>query len=201
MTRVSPISPFESRPDAPLRLADLSLVTRAGAKGADTAAWMNAAGVALPDQSNAAVRHPDGGLVARLAPGEVLFLGQPGGENAWINAAMADLDAGRDLCFPVPRFDSHCWFAVLGEHAPDMFAKVCGVDLRPKAFADLSIAQTSVARVNAIVVRDDQTFKDKCEFPSYHVLADWPSARALWGYLLDAMAEFDGGPVTLDDLA
>lgn len=207
MNRMSPIPDFDSRPEAPLRLVDLSLVARAGAKGADMPAWAKGAGLPIAGTPNNAVRHPDGGLVARLAHGEVLLLGDPAKDNAWIDTTMANLGQDQDqdqdwgLCFTVPRFDSHCWFVVLGAHAPDMFAKVCGVDLRPGTVNNLAIAQTSVARINAIVVRDDDTFKDKCEFPSYHVLADWTSAKSLWDYLLDAMAEFDGGAVKYGDLA
>ncbi|MEG3619201.1 hypothetical protein V5T82_12105 [Magnetovibrio sp. PR-2] len=200
MTAISPISFFKSQKSAPLQLVDLSMVSRAGAKGTDTPAWMKAAGLPLPEASNTSVRH-EGGLVARLAPGEVLLLDNPRAPGSWTQDAMTHLGAGQGLCFPMPRFDSHAWFTVVGEAAPQMFAKVCGVDLRPKAFADLQIAQTSVARINAIVIRDDETFKDKSKFPSYHVLADWTSARSLWAYLMDAMAEFDGGPVSIADLS
>jgi len=196
----SPIAslPSQELGDA-LSTVDLSLVTRSGAKGADMPAWAAAAGLPLPELSNRAVRHPAGGIVARLSPGEVLLLGDPlCADSSWITSAKAHLGRGQGLCFPLPRADSHAWFGVVGEHAPAMFAKVCSVDLRPQSFADLHIAQTSVARVNAIVIRDDQSFKDKCDFPCYHVLADWASARSLWDYLLDAMAEFSGRSATLE---
>jgi len=176
-----------------MTLVDLSLVTRSGAKGADMPRWLSDAGLPMPEHSNQGVRHPAGGIIARLSPGEVLLLGDPfAGDSPWIEAAKAHLGQGQGLCFPLPRADSHAWFCVVGESAPAMFAKVCSVDLSGRAFPDLHIAQTSVARVNAIVIRDDETFKDKSEFPCYHVLADWASARSLWDYLLDAMAEFGG---------
>jgi len=198
--RISPIAPvLNAGSQDGLVLVDLSLVPRSGAKGQDMAGWAAMAGLPLADASNQAVRHPKGGLVARLSAGEILLLGDPFADDAsWISAAQTHLDRGHGLCYPVPRADSHAWFCVQGEDAPAMFAKVCGVDLRPKAFADLQIAQTSVARVNAIVLRDDQAFKDKADFPCYHVLADWPSARSLWGYLLDAMTEFGGQATSRD---
>ena len=73
-----------------------------------------------------------------------------------------------------------------------MFAKLCAVDLRPAKFADLSIAQTSVARLSAIVIRDD-----RADSLAYHLLADSASAAYLWECLFDAMTEFDGRPVGL----
>ena len=53
----------------------------------------------------------------------------------------------RPIGYPVPRADSHCWFALSGLHAAEMFAKICGVDLRAHRFAEGAIAQTSVARM------------------------------------------------------
>jgi sarcosine oxidase subunit gamma len=90
----------------------------------------------------------------------------------------------------MPRAESHAWFLVTGERAPGMFAKICGVDLRPHRFAIGAIAQTSLAKMSAIVIRADLG-----EVPAYHVLADSASAEYLWGCLLDAMAEFAGAPV------
>ena len=73
-----------------------------------------------------------------------------------------------------------------------MFAKICGVDLRPGKFDDLAIAQTSIARISAIAIRDDRGGQ-----PAYHLLCDSASANYFWDCLLDAMAEFDGRPVGL----
>ena len=76
--------------------------------------------------------------------------------------------------------------------AAQMFAKLCGVDLRPGKFADGAIAQTSLARMNAVVIRDDRGGA-----LAYHLLGDSASAAYLWDCLTDAMAEFDGRPVGL----
>ena len=76
-----------------------------------------------------------------------------------------------------------------------MFAKLCGVDLRVDHFPDLAIAQTSVARSNAIVIRDDLGAT-----PTFHLLGDSASAAYMWDVLLDAMAEFEGAPVGLKAL-
>jgi len=170
---------------------------RVGFKGAGTVAWLAGQGLEVPPESNRAARQPGGELAARLAPGEVLILGNLAGQGglpgqldtAW---TAGPLPPETPRGFPVPRQDSHAWFLVSGRESAGMFAKLCGVDLRPARFPDLSVAQTSVARLSAIVVRDD-----RADTLAYHVLADSASAAYLWDCLVDAMAEFDGRPVGL----
>ncbi|MDH3473126.1 MAG: hypothetical protein OEM59_05505 [Rhodospirillales bacterium] len=185
-----------------LGLVDLSPLARTGFKGAGTPAWLAGQGVAVPEASNRAARQVGGGLAARLAPNELLILDAPGGErSAALEAAWAaeslppETPNGTPRGFPLPRRDSHAWFLVTGAEAAAMFAKICGVDLRPGKFGDLAIAQTSVARLSAIVIRDDLGGQ-----LAYHLLSDSASASYFWDCLLDAMAEFDGRPVGLDAL-
>ncbi|MHA1600420.1 MAG: sarcosine oxidase [Alphaproteobacteria bacterium] len=180
-----------------LGLADLSPLPRVGFKGAGTVAWLAKQKVAVPPESNQAVAQGSRGLAARLAPEEVLVLGSLAGHDdmpvrlsaAWAKAAMPpEIPRG----FPVPRADRHAWFLLTGADSPAMFAKICGVDVRPAKFAVGRIAQTSIARLNGIVIRDDQG-----GVPAYHLLADSASAGYLWGCLRDAMTEFRGIPIGL----
>jgi sarcosine oxidase subunit gamma len=181
-----------------LGLADLSPLPRAGFKGRGTVEWLTGQGLLVPTESNWASRRQGHGLVARLAPGEVLILGEPGTpgdelaelEGAWRRAAQTA--PGTPRGYPVPRRDSHCWFRVTGSQAAHLFAKLCGVDLRPSKFAHLAVAQTVVARLGAVIVRDDLG-----RIPAYHLLADTASSLYLWHCLVDAMREFDGGCVGL----
>jgi len=179
---------------AALALCDLSPLPRGGFKGRAAIDWLRGQGVTVTDDDNRTARQDDGVLAARLGPGEVLLLG--------------DLDARSDLCdrlagawspdpdpgaYPVPRADTNCWFLVSGGDAPAMFAKLCGIDLRPHKFAPGAIAQTSVARLNAIVLRGDLG-----STPAYHLLTDCASAAYMWGCLRDAMDEFAGAPVGIE---
>lgn len=170
---------------APVVLTDLSPFPRTGFKGADTPGWLGAQGLVLPDVPNRATVQDDGSVLARLSPGEFLLLGKPGRPRGVVEALDAawSWEAGAGLCFPVPRQDSHAWFHLRGAAAPAMFAKLCGVDLRAHVFADGAVAQTSVTRLNAIVIRQGD---------AYHLLADSASAEYLWACVTDAMAEFDG---------
>ena len=179
-----------------LGLADLSPLPRTGFKGVGTVEWLTAQGLTIGPDSNRAYRQTGGELAARLAPTEVLLLDSLSGAGALIQRLNGAWGWGTEtprkpIGYPMPRADSHCWFAVTGERAPDMFAKICGVDLRPGKFAEGAIAQTSVARINAIVIRRATST------PSYYLLADSASAEYLWHCVTDAMLEFDGGPVGL----
>jgi sarcosine oxidase, subunit gamma len=183
----------DERPAAArLGLADLSLLPRTGFKGAKVIPALEAKGVELT-VPNQAVRQPDGGLAAVLAMTEVLILASLSGDDGQIRTLERgwSLDQA-DGWYLVPRQDSHFWFALTGENASGTLAKICGVDLRLTRFADLSIAQTSVARSNCVVVRADLG-----ELPAFHLLGDSASAGYMWDCLLDAMAEFGGDPVGL----
>lgn len=184
-----------------LALVDLSALPRTGFKGNGAVEWLAQQGVLVGPDSNAAYRQTGGALALRLAPTEVFLIDDLAGEGRLIRQlerawAWGEERPRRPVGYPMPRADSHCWFAVAGALSPVMFSKICGVDLRPAKFAPGRIAQTSAAKLSAIVVRDDRG-----RVPGYHLLADSASAEYLWGCVLDAMAEFGGTPVGLAALS
>jgi sarcosine oxidase subunit gamma len=171
-----------------LRLCDLNVLPRWGVKGRGALAWLRAAGANVPESDNRAQRQADGTLIARLSPGEALILPSLSGAAARFGAMLDELPPeGREGCYPAPRRDSHCWFALAGADASRFFAKLCAVDLSTERFADGSIAQTSVARLSAILIRHDLGGA-----AAFFVLAESASAQYLWDCLLDAMQEFSG---------
>lgn len=179
-----------------LGIADVSTLPRLGFKGKPVLSDMNSRGLTLEFRPNRAFRQKDGVLAAVLAMTEVLLLSSLNGEAKVLDELAANWSIDKaEGAYPVPRRDSHFWFVITGRQAPSMFAKICGVDLRPESFSDLAIAQTSIARSNAIVIRDDQG-----ETPAYHLLGDSASAGYMWDCLLDAMAEWKGRPVGLNAL-
>jgi sarcosine oxidase subunit gamma len=177
-------------------LADLSPLPRTGFKGRDALAALQAKSLVLEPTPNRAFRQPDGGLVAVLGPNEALLLGPLTGSAARLGLLEREgAFAHGTRCHPVPRAESHGWFKLTGEHAAAMLAKLCSIDLRPGRFADLQVAQTSLARTSAILIRHDLG-----PTLAYDLLADSASAGWLWDVLLDAMAEFGGRPVGLTAL-
>jgi sarcosine oxidase subunit gamma len=171
-----------------LGIADLSPLPRIGFKGRGTIEAMKKRGVTVEPIPNRAFRQPDGGLCLVLAPGEVILLSNLAGDGA----KLSDMVNGwriedEERTYPLLRRDSHAWFAVTGTAAPALFAKLCAIDLRPETFLDLAIAQTSIAKMSAILVRSDigATLV-------YHVLADSAAALYFCSCLTDAAAEFCG---------
>lgn len=174
-----------------LGLADLSPLPRTGFKGKEAIAWLRTQDLEIGDTNNRAYSQPDSSLIARLGDTDALVLGNVFGtddrckrlENTWQSTQPA-------RCFQVPRRDASAWFLITGQRASQMFAKICGVDLRLAKFPNGSIAQSSIARMNAIAIRADID-----ETPAFHLLFDSASADYMWTCLKDAIAEFNGVPV------
>lgn len=177
-----------------LAIADLSPLPRVGFKGRDTIEAMQRRGLHVERAPNRAYRQPDGSLCLVLGPGEVMVLGPLSGQAAGIDGLMSSWRLeDQERTYPLLRRDSHAWFAITGRKAPEMFAKICAIDLRLDKFRDLSIAQTSVAKLTAIINRADIG-----AVPVFHLLADSASALYLFDCLLDAFAEFGGRIVGLN---
>ena len=174
-----------------LGLCDITLLPHLGVKGGDALIWLRQQGLTIGDTDNRASQQGDGALAARLSPTEVMILSDPSGTSDLCAKLLNELPAKPGLeVFSVPRGEGYFWYLVSGEHAESMFAKICGVDLRIKGFAPFQIAQTSMARMNVIVIRDELG-----GIPAYYLLGDIASASYFWACLTDAMAEFKGRPI------
>ncbi len=183
-----------------LGLADLSVLPHTGFKGAGVIEWLRGQGVEVSETPNWAPQQQGGGLALRQAAAEVMILGDLSGEGGWPErlkqawwAEPVPPETPRG--FPMPRDETHAWLAVTGAQAAAMLAKLCAIDLRAQAFPQGRVAQTSIARLNGVILRDDRG-----GVPFFHLLADCAAAEYLWDCLRDAMAEFDGRPVGLTAL-
>ncbi len=188
----------ETEPDAArtMAVADLSPLPRFGCNGRGALEWVRGQGISIGDANNAAYAQPDGGLAARLADTEVLVLDSLRGSGTAVHrieAAWSSDEASG--AWPVNRQAGSFWMMVTGRHAPAIFAKLCGVDLRRGTFPPYAVAQTPVARVNCVVVRADLG-----DTTAFHLLGDCAAAEYQWGCLLDAMREFSGRPVGIGAL-
>ncbi len=176
-------------------LIDLTDLPRVGFRGVDAAGWLTARGYSLPDAPNRAVVCDDGTLVARLSQTEYFLLGSLADRGQRIADEEAGWVLGEQRNYLLPRQDSHAWLQLSGRHVAEVMAKLCGVDLRAGAFPVGSVAQTSVARLNAIVIN-----AGNAELSRFHILMDRASLEYFQAALLDAMGEFGGLPVSLDEL-
>ena len=178
-----------------LSLTDLSTHPRAGFKGPGTAQWLSHHAIALPHSPNCATRQSDGSLVARLSDNEHLVLG-----NLESNASLpGDLQQRWEhdnpaQCYSLPRADSHSWFALKGAAAAQVMSSLCAVNLQPKHFNDGSIAQTSVARANTIIIRDDANHL------CFHLLSDVSMALYMWEVMLESVKALGGQATGIEQL-
>lgn len=171
-----------------LGLTDLNGLPRLGFKGADTVAWLTRQGLELPEQANTALFN-NGLVVARLSLTEFFLaaLSDAAADTLTLLRGAWSLDLA-ERTYLLERADSHACVALTGPQASDMLAKVCAIDLRAHKFGRLSVAQTSVARSNAIVVRIDTHAAE----PQFLIFSDLSSVEYHWECLLDAMQEFAG---------
>jgi len=174
-------------------LADLSVLPRLGMKGWTAWTTLASVGIDRPVENNQATRMRGGGLALRLGDNEALLLGAVAGDAPLLKEAMM-LPVASGF-YPVPRQDTHAWFALIGAAVPALLSKVCAIDFRIGRFADLAIAQTMVARVGAVVLRCDVD-----QTTAFHVLADSASALYLWQVLLQAGEEYHGRAAGLEAL-
>jgi sarcosine oxidase subunit gamma len=187
---------IEDAAGASLCIADLSPMPRLGFKGSGTIEAARKRSIVVEPTPNRAFRQPDGGLCLVLAPGEVLLLSNLKGDGARLAALERDWRIeDEERTYPIPRRDSHAWFALAGRAVPAMMAKLCAIDLRLDKFADLAIAQTSIAKMSAIVARADLG-----STPVFHLLADSAAAVYFFDCLEDAGQEFGGRIVGLSTL-
>ncbi|MFT6048003.1 MAG: glycine cleavage system aminomethyltransferase T, partial [Arenicella sp.] len=179
-----------------LAIADLTPLARIGFKGPETMDWLSERELSSPARSNQAIIANQDLTIARLSETEVLILDSLAKPSKVLKTLVADwsLD-NKSRTYLLERADSHACFALLGDKVPEMLAKVCAVDMRLHKFAQLSIAQTSIAKINGILLRADQG-----QTPCFYLLADLSSAQYLWECLSDAMQEFNGKPIGLDAL-
>lgn len=172
-------------------MADLSPLPRTGFKGSGTGTWLRSRKLVLPDAPNRATPQRDGALVAMLSWQEYLVLGDIAARSPTVSILEKSAEEAHQAgCYHLPRRDSHAWFLLTGARVCDMLPKLCGIDLRPLVFVDGMVAQTSLARINVILIR-----ADLATCPAVHLLADGASAGYLWPVLLDAMREFEGRAV------
>lgn len=169
-----------------IQLQDSTTKSRVGFRGVGVEAFLTSQGIELPSAPNQAVLSSAGFWVLRLSKTEfwLVDLTDELANNILVLEQQAQglADVYRLYCQ-----HSHGMFEMSGKSASKMFAKVCGVDLSHGMFSAGCIAQTSVARVNAIVVNVSVS---KDESDQYLLLSDVSSSQHLWDALIDAAQEF-----------
>ncbi len=133
-----------------------------------------APGGVLVDQTRIAARLRPDHLIAATEPGDAAALAADlrGGE-ADPPVTLTDITHGRGV------------LRLGGPRAADVLPKLCGLDFRASAFPDLHAAQTSYAKVKALIIRQDAG-----GHPAYLIIVDRSHAQYVWDVTVDAMGEF-----------
>jgi sarcosine oxidase subunit gamma len=179
---------------ANLALIDMSVAARIGFRGTNARSHLDAAKLPVPSKPNMLQQNEAASLMSlRLSENEYWVLDG----STTMGKTLQELTARPvpDNCYRLYCQDSHAWFMLTGEYIEQTMAKLCGVDLRKQSFPLDAIVQTSVARVNAVIVRHKVN-----KIPVFSILSDSSSAEYLWDSLLDAMNEFNGHVVGTDAL-
>jgi transcriptional regulator with XRE-family HTH domain len=100
-----------------LGIADLSPLPRTGFKGAGTIEWLQSQDVTIGADSNRGYRQAGGEVALRLSPSEILLIDSIEGSGRFIAKLNAAWSWGTEnprkpIGYPLPRSDSHAWFAL-----------------------------------------------------------------------------------------
>lgn len=176
-------------------LVDLTNLPRVGFRGIDTAEYLIDHGFELPQTPNTLITQKDTSHIVRLSATEYLLVGglDDFGEKI-IDLEKNWVMDGR-LNYLLPRQDSHACLQITGPSIALIMAKLCAVDLSEEAFLRGQVAQTSVARINAIVMNVSDEVAAK-----FNILCDRTISLYLWEVLEDAIYEFNGQVVGIEAL-
>jgi heterotetrameric sarcosine oxidase gamma subunit len=130
-----------------------------------------------------AARDEHGTLLVGSGPGEWLLLAAPGTGAKVAGRVEETQDEGLVSVFDVTH--GRALVRVTGSRAPDLLAKVCGVDLSEEVTPDGAAFRSSVAKLVTDVVRDDLRGER-----SYLLHCERSSGQYLFDALLDAGDEF-----------
>jgi sarcosine oxidase, subunit gamma len=163
--------------DLPLKLIDLSCLTRFGVKGAGAADWLNRQGIPVPIQPNSWVSAQDG-IVARLGISEFLI------ENGFNNSISLSSQTLPPQVYPVLRQDLA--IALWGEPVYDLLAQTCNVNFR--TLSESTVVLTSMVGISVTIL-----FDQRARLPFYRLWCDYTYGEYLWRTLLEIIQELGGG--------
>jgi heterotetrameric sarcosine oxidase gamma subunit len=106
----------------------------------------------------AARRTDDGTLIASSGPGEWLLLAAPGESKRLLAEAGAlPSTTQNELITAVDLTHGRALVRLTGDHAPDVLALLCGIDLSDHLTPDGTAFRTAVAAVATDIIRDDRS--------------------------------------------
>jgi heterotetrameric sarcosine oxidase gamma subunit len=136
------------------------------------------------------VHNPVGRLLAAtnglrslpLAADEFLLLSGPGGEDEIVRC-LSETGDGSVTVVDLTHGLAGFWLA--GPDSPHLLSKLCALSFDTRDFPDGHVAQSSLAKVHATILRHDRG-----RLPAYEFYVERPYGEYLWDVILDAGTEF-----------
>lgn len=168
-----------------LSLSDETPLTKVQVRGPFHGAVAGALGVGFGRTVRTRIDPVGDVLVAGSGPGEWLVLADPGVGPDLGGVLTRRLDQTGEFVSVVDLTHGRALVRLDGKAAPQLLAKVCGIDLSGTVTPDGAALRTSVAKVVTDLVRDDRGAT-----PSYLLHVERSSGQYLADALRDAGAEF-----------
>lgn len=141
-----------------------------------------------PGQSSLATgvaRPTDGGLLCRLAADEYLLLVERPQNWATVYTRLEGAAAGQRVTVS-DLTHGYGKLQLSGRRAAALLPRLCGLDFSERGFPDKRVAQTSLAKVRATLVRMD----GQGEAPNYYLLVDRSLSTYVWEEIVGVMQAF-----------
>lgn len=170
----------------PLALCDLSALPRLEIRGQESATWLAARGIVVPEPIFATRRDPDTGiLVARTGTHNVFLEEVPGGGTVErLREQLTDRSPRR---FPVDRQDAA--LCLCGAQALEALRQSCGFDFDQPG---PQLVMTRIAGVSATILREDAE-----DLPAFRIWTDPSYGPYLWDAMLDIVRVLGGDAIGL----
>jgi heterotetrameric sarcosine oxidase gamma subunit len=127
----------------------------------------------------------DGGLLARLTPTEFYLFGlSPSAELPTASALDDSFAQAQRFAHATDYTHGRAVMCLTGAAAWQVLSKICGLDFHDTVFPNMRAAQTSAAKIKALIVR-----RDEGNTPTYFLHINRPFGQYFWEVIWDAGQE------------
>ncbi|WP_228021235.1 hypothetical protein [Vasconcelosia minhoensis] len=180
----------DPKPAETLGLADLSYLTRFGVKGPQSASWLSAQSIPIPEQPNTWAALPEGGLIARLGRSE--FLIEDGPDSQTVPRLAAACNSPPAQVYPVLRQDAA--IALCGQATQNLLRQTCSFNFQSLNLTEHPVILTTMVGVTVTVIP-----QPKSHHPIYRIWCDNTFAPYLWQTLAEITTELGGTIIGTQD--
>ena len=170
-------------------MADLSTLGKVLVQGRQAAGALQAALGQAPERPGDLIA-VENGLLACLTREDWYLTTPTGGEARALERLAEAIHSSNVAAYATDMTHGSGALLLAGPKSADVLCKVCGLDFHDRSFPNRAARQSSVARVRAILLRDDAG-----GVPAYQIHIGRSEADYLWGAIWDAASEFDVQPV------